>query len=179
MTGSSVEGGSLSRVTASPNAESGTSNCYCTNSNGPDATSRAVRVLCVLNLCGVALTFPLGDREGLRAMGRASLAGPWRAGRGSSEQGREQAHGWRSPYPGTRAGSRSGRVGARRAEVGAVLAVFLASELWAVRNLVPALNLRRDGKVDRLNLLAWARLTAAALVLILTVVGFLAGRARP
>jgi hypothetical protein len=57
----------------------------------------------------------------------------------------------------------SGSMGARVAMI-----LFLASDIWAVRELVLSFNTRNDGKIDRLNLWAWAGCTIAILTLLVS-----------
>jgi len=58
-----------------------------------------------------------------------------------------------------------GLMGARIA-----LILFLASDIWAVRKLIPTFNTTNNGKVDRLNLLAWTGCTIAILTVIVSSV---------
>ena len=56
-------------------------------------------------------------------------------------------------------------------------ASFLASEIWALRWLLPSLNTRKDGKVDALNLFVWAACTIGVVVILVSIL-FLLGRPR-
>jgi hypothetical protein len=60
-----------------------------------------------------------------------------------------------------------------------VLLLFLASEIWALRRLVPSLNTLRDGKADRLNLFVRAGLTIATLTVLASAGLLVIGYPRP
>jgi hypothetical protein len=60
-----------------------------------------------------------------------------------------------------------------------MLAAFLACEIWALRKLLPSLNTRRDGRVDRVNLLVWAGCTFATLTSLASLGLLLIGYPKP
>jgi hypothetical protein len=65
------------------------------------------------------------------------------------------------------------------AGVRVMLAAFLAAEIWALRKLLPSLNLRHDKKVDRVNLLVWVGCSVAALMSLVSLGLLLIGYPRP